>query len=140
MVMPRTHEDWPRLASYVVSARIAAGFKDRRALSAASGVTDRTLGKLENGQHVSPDTLAAVEQAVGWEPDSARLVLQGDSPVRTLPVGPEADPLTPDERAASEAFIAELRRRRAQIRAREERERQEQDRRGNGKGISALGG
>ena len=78
--MNRPREDWPRLASYVISARIAAGFRDRRALSAATGITDRTLGKLETGHRVSPDTLAAIEQAVGWKPDSARQVLAGGEP------------------------------------------------------------
>jgi transcriptional regulator with XRE-family HTH domain len=79
--MSRPLEDWQRLASYVVSARLAAGLKDRKALEAASGVTHRTLGKLENGQRVSPDTLAAVERVVGWKPDSARRVLAGGEPV-----------------------------------------------------------
>lgn len=83
--MNRPREDWPRLASYVVSARIAAGYKDRRALSAATGVTDRTLGKLENGQRVSPDTLAAIELAVGWKPDSARTILAGGEPAPVQP-------------------------------------------------------
>lgn len=79
--MNRPREDWPRLASYVVSARLAAGLRDRKALEAASGVTHRTLGKLENGQRVSPDTLAAVERVVGWKPDSARRILAGDEPI-----------------------------------------------------------
>jgi len=74
-------EDWKRLASYVVSARLAAGYKDRRALAAATDITDRTLGTLENGRRVSPETLAAVERAVGWRPDSARRVLDGGEPV-----------------------------------------------------------
>lgn len=102
--------DWRRLASYVVSARLAAGYKDRRALSAASGVTDRTLGKLENGQPVSPETLAAVEALVGWKPDSARRILHGGEPdTRTLEAfdaatAEAADPvkllLPPDQYAA----------------------------------------
>ena len=87
--MNRPREDWPRLASYVVSARLAAGLRDRKALEAASGVTHRTLGKLENGQRVSPDTLAAVEKAIGWKPDSARTVLYGGEPV---PLASEQEP------------------------------------------------
>lgn len=85
--MNRPREDWPRLASYVVSARLAAGMRDRKALEAASGVTHRTLGKLENGQRVSPDTLAAVERVVGWKPDSARKILAGGEPVLAEPGG-----------------------------------------------------
>jgi transcriptional regulator with XRE-family HTH domain len=129
--MPRTNEDWPRLASYVVSARIAAGFKDRRALSAATGVTDRTLGKLETGNRVSPDTLAAIEIAVGWRPDSARTVLNGGEPVMQRAADPEDDPLTPAERAAARAFIQAIREGRAGI------EREEEGRGRNGKDVSA---
>ena len=83
MVVPmsRPLEDWPRLASYVVSARIAAGYRDRKEFAAATGITHRTLGKLENGQRVSPDTLAVVEQEIHWKPDSARRVLAGGEPV-----------------------------------------------------------
>lgn len=109
--------DWHRLASYVVSARLAAGYKDRRALSAASGVTDRTLGKLENGQPVSPETLAAVEALVGWKPDSARSILYGGEPdTRTLEAFEAAQPdplqslLPPDEYEALTPYMrAQLR-------------------------------
>lgn len=73
-------EDWQRLASYVVSARVTAGFKDRRSLAHATGITERTLGTLENGRRVSPETLAVVEKAIGWKPDSARQVLRGGEP------------------------------------------------------------
>src|SRR5262245_46217733 len=69
-------EDWERLASYVVSARLAAGYRDRRQLAAATGITDRTIGTLENGRPVSPETLAAIESVVGWKPNSARQILQ----------------------------------------------------------------
>lgn len=80
VMTPGDREDWKRLASYVVSGRLAAGYKDRRALAAATGVTDRTLGTLENGRRVSAETLAVVEKAVGWKPDSARHVLAGGEP------------------------------------------------------------
>ncbi len=78
--MNSPREDWPRLGSYVVSARKAAGYKDRRALERATGISERTLGKLENGQRVSADTLAAVAEKVHWTPDSPRLVLAGGEP------------------------------------------------------------
>ena len=54
-------EDWRRLADYVVARRVELGMRDRRAFAEATGVTERTLGKLENGQHVSPSTLGMVE-------------------------------------------------------------------------------
>ena len=57
-------EDWRRLADYVVARRVELGMRDRRAFAEATGVTERTLGKLENGQHVSPSTLGMVENCM----------------------------------------------------------------------------
>jgi hypothetical protein len=74
-------DDWKRLGDYVVARRIALGMRDRRALAAATGVTDRTLGKLENGRRVSASTLGAVENHLGWGPGSCRKVLAGGEPV-----------------------------------------------------------
>jgi hypothetical protein len=54
--------------------------KDRRAFAEATGVTERTLGKLENGQRVSPSTLGVVENHLGWAPGSCRRVLAGGEP------------------------------------------------------------
>jgi len=75
-----TGEDWLRLADYVVARRVELGMRDRRALAEATGVTERTLGKLENGQRVSPSTLAMVENRLGWAPGSSRRVLAGGEP------------------------------------------------------------
>ncbi len=74
-------DDWKRLGDYVVARRIALGMRDRRALAAATGVTDRTLGKLENGSRVSASTLGAIENHLGWSPGSCRKVLAGGEPV-----------------------------------------------------------
>jgi transcriptional regulator with XRE-family HTH domain len=76
-------EDWRRLADYVVARRVELGMRDRRALAAATGITDRTLGKLENGQRVSPSTLAVIENELGWAPGSGRRVLAGGEPSLT---------------------------------------------------------
>jgi hypothetical protein len=73
-------EDWQRLADYVVARRVELGMRDRRALAEATGVTERTLGKLENGQHVSPSTLGMVENRLGWAPGSCRRILAGGEP------------------------------------------------------------
>jgi hypothetical protein len=74
-------EDWRRLADYVVARRVELGMRDRRALAEATGVTDRTLGKLENGQRVSPSTLGMVENRLGWGPGSWRRILAGGEPI-----------------------------------------------------------
>jgi hypothetical protein len=73
-------EDWRRLADYVVARRVELGMRDRRAFAIATGITDRTLGKLENGQRVSPSTLAVIENELGWAPGSGRRVLAGGEP------------------------------------------------------------
>src|SRR5580658_9855722 len=72
--------NWERLGDYVVARRTALGMRDRRAFAAATGVTDRTLGKLENGKRVSASTLGAVENQLGWAPGSCRLILAGGEP------------------------------------------------------------
>jgi hypothetical protein len=54
--------------------------RDRRAFAEATGVTERTLGKLENGQRVSPSTLGMVENRLGWAPGSCRRILAGGEP------------------------------------------------------------
>src|SRR6201995_3261233 len=73
-------EDWQRLADYVVARRVELGMRDRRAFAEVTGVTERTLGKLENGQHVSPRTPGMVENRLGWAPGSCRRILPGGGP------------------------------------------------------------
>jgi transcriptional regulator with XRE-family HTH domain len=73
-------DDWERLGDYVVARRTALGMRDRRAFAAATGITDRTLGKLENGKRVSASTLGAVENHLGWSPGSSRRILAGGEP------------------------------------------------------------
>ena len=73
-------EDWQRLADYVVARRVELGMRDRRAFAEATGVTERTLGKLENGQHVSPSTLGMVENRLGWAPVRAGGYSQAGNP------------------------------------------------------------
>jgi hypothetical protein len=72
--------NWQRLGDYVVARRAALGMRDRRAFAAATGVTDRTLGKLENGKKVSASTLGAVENELDWAPGSCRRILAGGEP------------------------------------------------------------
>lgn len=103
-----TREDWERLASYVISARIDAGYKDRRSFAAATGITERTLGTLETGHRVSPDTLAVVERYVGWRPDSARQVLRGGEPSHVTADGDPWPTLTPRQKERARAYIEGL--------------------------------
>ena len=88
-------ENWRRLADYVVAGRVALGLRDRRALAAATGVTERTLGKLENGQRVSASTLAAIENQLGWAPGSCRRILAGGEPSSGTAIPGEEDDADP---------------------------------------------
>ena len=90
-----TTEDWQRLADYVISRRAELGIKDRRVFMRLTGVTDRTLGKLERGGHVSRTTLAHIEPPLQWEPGSARRILEGGEPVIK---GESAEPQQPRRR------------------------------------------
>ena len=74
-------EDWQRLADYIVARRTALGIRDRRALAAVTGVTDRTLGKVETGRRVSASTLGTLENHLGWAPGSCRRILAGGEPL-----------------------------------------------------------
>lgn len=80
--MRQPREDLQRLATYVISARISAGYQTRKEFAAAIGVTARTLGKLETGsERVSADTLVRVAKGVGWTPDSPMRILSGREPL-----------------------------------------------------------
>jgi hypothetical protein len=74
-------ENWKRLGDYVIARRIALGMRDRRALAAVTGVTYRTLGKVETGRRVSASTLGALENRLDWAPGSCRQILAGGEPV-----------------------------------------------------------
>jgi hypothetical protein len=78
-------EDWRRLADYVVARRVELGMRDRRAFAETIRVTERTLGKLENGQRVSASTLGMVENGLGWAPGSCRRILAGEEPTAVSP-------------------------------------------------------
>jgi transcriptional regulator with XRE-family HTH domain len=113
--MKGPREDWARLASYTISARKNAGYSTRRSFAAAIGVSDRTLAKLESGERVSPDTLAAVAAEAGWTPDSPRRILAGREPVpssavpgasRVASLRPAREPRMPSEDDADEVIEA----------------------------------
>jgi hypothetical protein len=83
----KDREDWGRLGSYVRRRRLSPEarergryFPDIRAFSAATGIHERTLGKLENGHTVGQNTLTAVEIALEWGPQSAKSILAGGEP------------------------------------------------------------
>jgi transcriptional regulator with XRE-family HTH domain len=114
------HWDWARLADHVVSRRAALGMS-RDALADATGVSARSIGKMERGESVSRDTVAKVEIALGWEQGSGRRLLEGGEPSEAARPAPaagsayrvilDAPGLTEGERLAAIAAIEEERRR-----------------------------
>ena len=78
-----TTPDPARLARIARDRRNELGLTQRQAADAA-GVSDQTWLTLENGRTVSRRTLAGVDEAMQWEPGSARAVLMGGDPT---PIG-----------------------------------------------------
>jgi transcriptional regulator with XRE-family HTH domain len=98
--------DRKRLAAYVLARRLELGYKTQRELAAAMHISERTVGKAENGEVVSASTIAALDNALGWEPGSAARVLDGGLPLLR---GQQAAPLRGQEftdPAMQEAFDA----------------------------------
>lgn len=78
--------DWNRLANYVAHRLRDLDIPStRRGLAQATGISEKTIGKLMAGTPVSSDTLVAVEGVLGWTPGSAQEVLSGGVP--TLDTG-----------------------------------------------------
>jgi transcriptional regulator with XRE-family HTH domain len=77
-------EDLHRLADHVVSERVRRGW-ELGELADRTGVSDRTLSKLERGQRVSRDTWAAIEHAFNWRPGTCRTIAAGGEPLNLAP-------------------------------------------------------
>lgn len=73
-------QDLARLGRYVATARRDAGYATLKQFSQGIGVSERTLNKVENGHQVSSRTLSRIATAVGWTPDSPRIVAEGGEP------------------------------------------------------------
>jgi len=78
-----TDLDFGRLGSYIVSSRVALGYRHRQALADASGISIRVLSDLENGRRANFDsvTIAALEQALEWETGSVAQIVGGYEPI-----------------------------------------------------------
>jgi hypothetical protein len=92
-----TGRNWKELAAQVVARRVELGYESRAAFARVLvGVSDKTLGVLENGGSVSANTLAKVEHALDWAPGSAEAILSGGAP-RPRPTPGPAGPAAPDD-------------------------------------------
>jgi hypothetical protein len=116
-----------RLGHYIVSRRVALGYRNRTDLANSLKFTVRTLSDIENGvRKASPGTYAMLENKLAWAPGSIDTILAGGEPkelvVKLRRDNPEpryhssSDALS---RASTEELLLELRRR--IIRSRERR-------------------
>ncbi len=70
-----------RLGHYIVSRRVALGYRNRTDLANSLQFTVRTLADIENGvRKASPGTYAMLENKLGWAPGSIDTILAGGEP------------------------------------------------------------
>lgn len=109
-----------RLGHYIVSRRVALGYRNRTDLAASLQFTVRTLADIEHGvRKASPGTYAMLENKLAWAPGSIDTVLAGGEPTETVTElhRPAHHPLAPTSpadalsRASTEELLLELRRR-----------------------------
>lgn len=74
-------EDRVRLGEKIRKARADAGMT-ATAAAAHADMSPTTWGRIERGENVSvrPNTYAAIERVLGWEPGSIEIVLEGGDP------------------------------------------------------------
>ena len=70
-----------RLGHYIVSRRVALGYRNRTDFADSLQFTVRTLSDIENGvRKASPGTYAMLESKLGWAPGSIDTILAGGEP------------------------------------------------------------
>ncbi len=109
-----------RLGHYIVSRRVALGYRNRTDLANSLQFTVRTLADIEHGvRRASPGTYAMLENRLAWAPGSVDTILAGGEPhetvteLRRTPHHPLAPTSNNDalSRATTEELLLELRRR-----------------------------
>ncbi len=108
-----------RLGHYIVSRRVALGYRSRTDLARSLQFTGRTLADIEHGvRKARPGTYAMLENKLAWAPGSIDTILAGGEPresvteLRRQASAPVSHP-SPDalSRASTEELLLELRRR-----------------------------
>ena len=108
-----------RLGHYIVSRRVALGYRNRTDLASSLQFTVRTLADVEHGvRKASPGTYAMLENKLAWAPGSIDTILAGGEPHETVtelrrPASAPVSQSSPDalSRATTEELLLELRRR-----------------------------
>src|SRR6478752_10761784 len=84
-----------RLGHYVVSRRLALGYRNRTDLANTLQLTVRTLADIEHGvRKASPGTYAMLENKLAWAPGSIETILAGGEPTEVAPTLHESIPTT----------------------------------------------
>jgi hypothetical protein len=75
-----------RLGHYIVSRRVALGYRNRTDLADSLQLTVRTLSDVEHGvRKASPGTYAMLENKLAWTPGSVETILAGGEPDEVVP-------------------------------------------------------
>ena len=81
MIDPWTDDALERLGHYIVSRRVALGYRNRTDLADSLQFTVRTLADIEHGvRKASPGTYAMLENKLAWAPGSIDTILAGGEP------------------------------------------------------------
>jgi transcriptional regulator with XRE-family HTH domain len=89
----RSPDDWKRLGVRIRAERESQRLS-RRELSEVTGVSETTIQSAEEGRVPKgrwPQSLTAIERALGWAQGSVEAILDGNEP-RALPTGESAHP------------------------------------------------
>ncbi len=114
-----------RLGHYIVSRRVALGYRSRTDLANGLQLTVRTLADIEHGvRKASAGTYAMLENKLAWAPGSIDTILAGGEPNELVPTlrrtnhntpapGYALRPTNPNalSQASTEELLLELRRR-----------------------------
>jgi hypothetical protein len=108
-----------RLGHYIVSRRLALGYRNRTDLANSLQFTVRTLADIEHGvRKASPGTYAMLENKLSWAPGSIDTILAGGEPQelvvklrRAIPNRLSHAATDVLSRASTEELLLELRRR-----------------------------
>ena len=97
-----------RLGHYIVSRRLALGYRNRTDLANSLQFTVRTLADIEHGvRKASPGTYAMLENKLGWAPGSIDTILAGGEPNELVSTVRRTNP----NEVPTEELLQELRRR-----------------------------
>lgn len=79
-VSKHSAEAWSRLGEAIQSRRVELGLRQED-LADTAGVSPNTIGNLESGKRGRLLTLPKIARALGWTPESCRLILDGEAPI-----------------------------------------------------------